>query len=216
MHTSYRDVRKWEEKPCWYFDFSLNLRDYPCSLPLLYLVWCNPKPRNDCRFKSYTQTWVHLFLFTSAVEIFLSCIYLITLLPPFFNKDPCCHQTLHPTVDTSDRKVYSFSFLSASSSFYLPTLLSISFSTHPSLWTSTLISRHLAIDVFDDGVHCVFLSPLLSAFSYPHHLSSSRVSEIDLLFALFSLGWVNMEDSAEPSAELVSSICWGDLAGTFM
>lgn len=64
MHTSYRDVREWEESLCWYFDFRLNLRECPRSLPLLYLVWCNPKPRNGCRFKSHTQNWVHLFLLT--------------------------------------------------------------------------------------------------------------------------------------------------------
>lgn len=140
-----------------------------------------------------THTWVHLFLVTlSAIEIFFSCIHLITR-SPFFNEDPCCHQAPCPPVDTWQEGLFPLlpvCFLS----FYLSTLSSISFSTHPSLWTSTLISRHPTIDVFDTEVCCVSLSLCLllhlSVVSFPSLLSSYHISEIDLLFVPFSLVWV--------------------------
>lgn len=82
---------------------------------------------------------------SSSVFIYLICSGNLSFLhrsnhslppPPLFNQDPCCHQTLHPPVDTSDRKVYSCSFLSASSSFIFPPC-------HPSLSPPIPHSGHL-------------------------------------------------------------------------
>lgn len=159
---------------------------------------------------------------SSSVFIYLICSGNLSFLhrsnhslPPLFNQDPCCHQTLHPPVDTSDRKVYSCSFLSASSSFIFPPY-------HPSL--SPPIPHSGRLPSFLDTPQLMYLtrgpprlSPSLplhpSAVRYPRRLSSSRFSEMDLLLELFSLGWVNTEDSAELPADLLFSICWGHLAG---
>lgn len=107
----------------------------------------------------------------------------------------------------------------------------------PSCLLPLLLSSHLAIHLFlhpsltlDIYPHfstphnwCIWrrgpprLSPSLplhpSAVSYPRRLSSSRFPEADLLLVLFSLSWVNTEDSAELPADLLFSICWGRLAG---
>lgn len=153
------------------------------------------------------------------MEIFLSCIDLITLLPPppLYRRPLLSSSSVGLLIPLTGRSIPSPSSL-------LPLLLSshlaIHLFLHPSLTVD--IYPHFSTPrswcIWCTGPLRLSLSLLLhlSAVSYPHRLSSSCSCEIDSLFALFSLGWVNMEDSAELSAELVYSICWGHLPGTFM
>lgn len=141
------------------------------------------------------------------MEIFLSCTNLITLLLPFLSKTPAVIKLSIPLlIPLTGRSIPSPSCL-------LPLLLSSHLAIH------LFLLPPLTLDIYPHfstprnwciwrrGPLCLSLSLLLhlSAVSYPCRLSSSRISEIDLLFVLFSLGWVNLEDSAELSAELVSS-----------
>lgn len=149
------------------------------------------------------------------MEIFPSCIDLITLCPPFLTKTPAVIKlSISLLIPLTGRSIPAPSCL-------LPLLLSFHLAIHLFLHPS------LTLDIYPHFSTprnwCIWrrgpprLSPSLplhpSAVSYPRRLSSSRFSEMDLLLVLFSLSWVNTEDSAELPADLLFSICWAHLAG---
>lgn len=126
---------------------------------------------------------------SSSVFIYLICSGNLSFLhrpnhslPHLFNQDPCCHQTLHLPVDTSDRKVYSCSFLSASSSFIFPPC-------HPSLSPPIPHSGHLPS--FLDTPQLMYLTPgsTASLSVSPPSSFCRQLSSPSLIISLFWNGF---------------------------
>lgn len=156
MHSSDRDVREITLLVFWVQVKSEVI--FLLTVPLLYsLMLSKAEEWSFQQSHSDLSSSVFIYVICSRNLSFLHRSNHSFALPLFFNEDPCCHQTLRWSCwylwQEGLFPLLPVCFLS----FYLPTLPSVSFSTHPSLWTLPFFLDTSELMNVTHGVHCVAL-----------------------------------------------------------
>lgn len=141
---------------------------------LMVLAWQHTAWMNDKHFAITTRTLQALYkhplsLYPQGISThWLIYSHICPFLPWVLSSDCpswCWHSSEGDLLSLSLSDVLPLYF------FYLITLSYVSFSVHPSLWTSVLIFQHPTIDVLDTEVCAVCLClPHLSASNHPYCL----------------------------------------------